>query len=167
MKVLVDTPVWSLGLRRRRKDLSRAERELLFALRDLVVRDEAALVGVVRMELLSGTPDPAAFERLREYLRDFEDEPVLVQDYEEAARCDNLCRAGGVAPSPIDMLLCAVSLRTGAPIFTSDHDFARYARLIPIRTATAAELQASSASSDDNSGGDQEGSSSGGHSTGK
>jgi predicted nucleic acid-binding protein len=133
VKVLVDTSAWSLALRRRRKDMSRPERAIDLALRDLIYEGQAMLVGVVRQELLSGTPDPAVFERLREYLRDFPDEPPTVEDYEDAARCDNVCRSAGVAASPVDMLLCAIARRLGSPVLTTDRDFDRYAAHLSVR----------------------------------
>lgn len=142
MRVLVDTSVWSLALRRRPKDLSAEERACVFLLRDLIVREDALLLGVVRQELLSGVPDPEAFERLREYLRDFDDEPPLTEDYEEAARCNNACRSAGIASALVDMLLCAVAMRSGTPILTMDRDFGRYARHLPVRVPTVPDLQA-------------------------
>jgi predicted nucleic acid-binding protein len=91
------------------------------------------LVGVVRQEVLSGTPDAGAFERLREYLRDFLDDPPTVEDYEDAARCDNICRSAGVAASTVDMLICAIARRLGAPVLTVDRDFDRYAAHLSVR----------------------------------
>jgi predicted nucleic acid-binding protein len=131
--VLVDTSVWSLALRRRRKNLSRAERATVFALRGLIHHGQVMLVGAVRQELLSGTTDPTAFERLSEYLRDFPDEPPTVDDYEDAARCNNVCRSAGIASSHVDMLLCALARRLGAPVLTTDRDFDRYAVQLSVR----------------------------------
>jgi hypothetical protein len=71
--------------------------------------------------------------RLRDYLRDFEDAPVLMEDYEEAARCHNRCAAAGVACSTVDMILCTLALRLDVPIFTTDPDFGYYAPHTGIR----------------------------------
>ena len=54
MMVLVDTPVWSLALRRKPSDLSPREQGLKSALQELVVDGRAQIVGPVRQELLSG-----------------------------------------------------------------------------------------------------------------
>ena len=91
------------------------------------------LVGAVRQELLSGTPDPNAFDRLREHLRDFLDEPPTVDDYEDAARCNNVCRSAGIATSQVDMLLCAIARRLEIPVLTTDGDFDRYALHLSVR----------------------------------
>jgi predicted nucleic acid-binding protein len=128
MNVLVDTNVWSLALRRRRDGLSPSERALALELADLIRDDRIVMVGPVRQELLSGVRSQAHFDRLRERLADFDDEPLDTSDFEEAAQCHNRCMAGGIAGSPIDFLLCAISLRRGLPIFTSDADFELYAR---------------------------------------
>ncbi len=90
------------------------------------------LIGPIRQEILSGVRAESAFERLRDHLRAFDDEPLSFHDYEEAARCHNVCRAAGVAGSGVDFLLCAVALRRQAGIFTTDADFTRYAEHLPL-----------------------------------
>jgi hypothetical protein len=133
VRVLIDTPIWSLALRRRTGDLGPVERALVHAWADLVRQDRATLIGPVRQEMLSGIRDEAAFERLRAHLRAFDDESLTVEDFEQAARCNNRCRAFGVAGSIVDHLLCAVAINRDLPIFTTDADFPRYAKHLPIR----------------------------------
>jgi len=93
------------------------------AWRDLVVRGQVLIVGPVRQEVLSGIRDLATFERLRIALRAFLDEELTEDDYEEAARCDNTCRAAGVAGSAVDHLLCGVALRRKVEVYTVDRVF--------------------------------------------
>jgi len=128
MKVLVDTSVWSLALRRR----TRAHRSV-DELRTLVAHGRAAIVGPIRQELLSGIRDRAGFERLRDHLRAFPDEPIRSADYERAAECFNLCRAKGIQGSNTDFLLCAMAERVRFPILTTDEDFLSFGRVLPIR----------------------------------
>ena len=52
--ILIDTCIWSLALRRTRKDLNPQERKLYFRWRELVIDGSAALIGPIRQELLSG-----------------------------------------------------------------------------------------------------------------
>ncbi|HEU4396082.1 MAG TPA: PIN domain-containing protein [Planctomycetota bacterium] len=132
MRVLVDTPIWSLSLRRRRVGAP-AERALLAEWRRLVTEGKALLPAPVRYEILSGLAHESAFERVRGFLRPMPEIRFETPDFEEAARCRNRCAAAGLAAAPIDMFLCALSLRHGAPIFTTDREFERYARVIPIR----------------------------------
>jgi hypothetical protein len=133
MMVLVDTPVWSLALRRKRGDPNSQERRLTEALAELIREGRAQLVGVVRQELLSGMREEDVFRKLRDYLRAFEDPRLEAEDYEEAARMNNLCRAKGVAGSAIDFLICAVAGRRGWQVFTTDGDFERYAKVLGVK----------------------------------
>ncbi len=127
MKVLVDTSVWSLAFRRRAPAHPAVDE-----LRRLVGHGRAAIVGPIRQEVLSGIRETAAFERLRDHLRAFADEPITDADYERAAECFNTCRRRGLQGSNTDFLLCAVAERHHFPILTTDDDFARYARVLPI-----------------------------------
>ena len=60
MKVLVDTTIWSLALRRQRP--MPKEQILIDELSELIKELRAVLIGPVRQEVLSGIPDPAKFE---------------------------------------------------------------------------------------------------------
>jgi len=133
MMVLVDTPVWSLALRRKAADLSAGEVKIILLLQEQVRGGRAQLLGPVRQELLSGIRDEAQLRRIRNHLRGFEDIALRIQDYEEAAALTNRCRSSGIAGSPVDMLICSVSVRHGWPIFTTDRDFSHYARVLPIQ----------------------------------
>ncbi|MCC6740757.1 MAG: PIN domain-containing protein [Planctomycetia bacterium] len=132
MKVLVDTPVWSLALRRKRGALSPAERAAVLGLRELITAGRVILIGPVRQEILSGIEDSAAFERIRDQLAEFPNEPLDRADDEEAARCFNRLAARGIAGSSTDTLICAVALNRQAAIFTRDRDFERYRAVLPI-----------------------------------
>ena len=133
MNALVDTSIWSLALRRKAQDLSASERSTVGELAGLVNEGRARIIGIVRQELLSGVKSSAQYEKLRVTLRSFLDEPVNTTDYESAAKAGNECRSKGVAVSAIDMLLCAVALRRGWSIFTTDPDFKNYAKVLPIQ----------------------------------
>ena len=127
MNVIVDTPIWSLALRRRHPPSPQAE-EVATLLRE----DRAILLGVVRQEVLSGIPDPEDSRCLRETLRSCPDYPLDLAHYEVAAESYNICRANGVQGSHIDFLICAVAQLDRRTIFTTDRDFQRYARHLPI-----------------------------------
>jgi hypothetical protein len=71
MMVLVDTPVWSLALRRKPEQLSPRERQLTETLAELVRAGRVQLLGPVRQELLSGIREEAQVRKLRDYLRAF------------------------------------------------------------------------------------------------
>lgn len=100
---------------------------------DLIRENAAAIIGPIRQELLSGLASESAFNRLRDHLRAFEDIPLGLHDYEQAARFANKCRSIGLAGSSVDFLICAAAYSHDLEIFTTDRDFARYARCLPIR----------------------------------
>ena len=133
MFVLVDTPVWSLALRRRPDDLNTKEAALTHRLADLIRDGRVQLMGVVRQELLSGIRDEERFRKLRDYLRAFDDPQVEMGDYEEAAQMHNRCRSRGIAGSAIDFLVCAVAVRREWTIFTTDQDFEHYAKVLGLK----------------------------------
>jgi len=137
MNVLVDTPVWSLALRRKRGDLSEREQGLTEALGELVRDGRAQIIGVIRQELLSGIREPERFEKLREYLRAFAEPVIEVRDYEQAAQMHNQCRARGITGSTIDFLICAVAHRRDWQVFTTDRDFERYSKALPVNLYAA------------------------------
>jgi predicted nucleic acid-binding protein len=139
MNVLVDTSVWSLALRRTARDLNRRERRLVGELSELVRDGRAAIIGLIRQELLSGIKTQAQFEELRKTLSAFPDEPVETGDHEAAAKASNVCRARGIAVSVVDMLICAVAQRRSMAIFTTDADFESYARALTLNLHVAPE----------------------------
>jgi predicted nucleic acid-binding protein len=133
MNLLVDTPVWSLALRRKHADLSPREDRVTQALAEVIRDGRAQLVGVVRQELLSGIREEERFRKLRDYLRAFDDPPLETADHEQAAQMHNRCRARGIAGSAIDFLICAMASRRNWQIFTTDQDFERYRRVLGLK----------------------------------
>lgn len=129
MKVLVDTSVWSLALRRRGASTHDATRS---ALASLLEDGRVVMIGAIRQELLSGIKERAQFETLREHLRAFPDLPLTAEDYEEAAAFFNTCREKGIQGSNTDFLICAVAVRNGLSILTNDEDFKHFAKVLPV-----------------------------------
>jgi predicted nucleic acid-binding protein len=129
VNVVVDTSVWSLALRRRRP----SEAPEVLELAELVREGRAVILGPVRQELLSGVQGPSQLETLRDHLRAFPDLELEPEDYEEAARSFNSCRARGVQGSNTDFLICAAATRRRFTILTTDADFASFERILPVR----------------------------------
>lgn len=132
MQVLVDTTVWSLALRRRTQTLSSAEERITAELAELVREGRCELTGIVRQEILSGIRSREQFEKLRQKMRAFSDEPLAIEDHEKAAEANHECRRLGIAGSLVDFLLCAISIRRSWSIFTTDPDFLAYAKVLPL-----------------------------------
>lgn len=132
MMVLVDTPVWSLALRRRPEHLNGEEQRVVETLAELIREGRVQILGPIRQEMLSGIREDAQFRELRDHLRAFPEHPLETVDYEEAARMNNRCRARGIAGSAVDFLICAAALRRRWAIFTTDQDFENYASVLPL-----------------------------------
>lgn len=128
MKVLVDTCVWSKVLRRRDPD-----KTLATLIEDLIRDGRIAMIGPIRQKLLSGVSSPSQFESLRKALESFEDVPLRTEHFVRAAEFSNQCRKKGVQGSTIDFLICAVAAIEELQILTTDSDFLRYAKHLPIR----------------------------------
>jgi predicted nucleic acid-binding protein len=120
-------------LRRHPGNLSASEQSLTKALTELIREGRVALLGPIRQELLSGIREEAQFEKIRRYLRVFEEPLLEAVDYEEAARMSNQCRTRGISGSAVDFLICAAANRPKWAIFTTDLDFQRYASVLPLR----------------------------------
>lgn len=135
MKVLADTPIWSFALRRK----NRAGNDpITTELASLIRHARVVMIGPIRQELLSGIKEHAQFENVREHLRPFADADLASTDYEDAASFYNRCRASGIQGSNTDFLICAVAVRYGLAIFTTDDDFRHFARVLPITLYEAA-----------------------------
>ena len=126
--ILADTCIWSAALRRDApKETAVAER-----LSRLIDDNQVRIIGPIRQELLSGYADKNSFERLRQKIAYFPNEPILDADYESAAEYSNFCRSKGIQGSHIDFLICAVSVRARLHIYTTDRDFQHYSKHLPI-----------------------------------
>jgi predicted nucleic acid-binding protein len=127
--ILVDTSVWSLALRRRRDRLNPGEARIVEELIKLIDDGLVRIAGPIRQELLSGIREPVQFANLKDKLRFFPDEALTTDDFETAAAVGNRCRSKGVAGSAIDFLICAIALRRKWPVFSTDGDFERHAKI--------------------------------------
>ena len=65
MRVLVDTSIWSLALRRS-GSITQEDQLLINELNELINEVRVVLVGPIRQELLSGIPNQSQFDTLKE-----------------------------------------------------------------------------------------------------
>ena len=70
MRVLVDTNVWSLALRRK------TENEVSHKLKELLLSYQVVMIGPIRQELLSGISKADEFNKLRSKLEAYSDFPI-------------------------------------------------------------------------------------------
>jgi len=136
MNILVDTSVWSLAIRRKKENLNPNEQSLVTELAELIREGRVRIIGLIRQELLSGIKTIEQYEKLRVYLRAFPDERIETADHEGAARAGNRCRTKGIVVSVVDILLCTIAMQKKWSIFTTDPDFATYAKVLPFSMHT-------------------------------
>jgi predicted nucleic acid-binding protein len=128
MKVIVDTSVWSLALRRDKEDFPAPVQEL----RQIILSHRVQMIGPIRQEILSGIRSESQFIKLRKHLESFPDLPILTEDYITAAQFFNHCRSKGMQGSNTDFLICAVAVRNKFSIYTTDKDFDLFSKYIQI-----------------------------------
>ena len=129
MKILIDSCIWSLALRRKVEQQAPAINEL----KELIQELRIEIIGAVRQEILSGIKSHQQFQQLRSHLASFTDLPLTENDFELAAEYFNLLRSKGIQGSNTDFLICAVSTNHNIPIFTQDKDFEMFSEHIPIQ----------------------------------
>ena len=137
MKVIVDTSVWSLALRRGKQSASATAQEL----RHLIQDHRVQMIGPIRQEILSGIRSESRFKKLKKHLESFPDLPILTEDYLAAAKFFNLCRSKGIHGSNTDFLICAVAVRNRFSIYTIDKDFELFSKHIKIILRQAEQFQ--------------------------
>jgi predicted nucleic acid-binding protein len=137
MKIIVDTCVWSLALRRNREPINGAIMELKSLIQDFRVQ----MIGPIRQEILSGIKSETQFQSLEDNLSGFTDLQLNEDDYVLAARFFNICRSKGVQGSNTDFLICAVSANHNLGIFTFDQDFQHFSKYLPISLHIPPETQ--------------------------
>jgi predicted nucleic acid-binding protein len=128
MKVIEDTSVWSLALRR---DASKSFAPVQ-ELRHLIHDHRVQMIGPIRQEILSGIRSESQFGRLQKHLESFPDFPIHTEDYVAAAQFFNRCRSEGVRGSNTDFLICAVAVRNKFSIYTTDRDFELFSQHLAI-----------------------------------
>jgi len=127
VRVIVDTDVWSEAFRKKG-----AQSEYVEELVNLIQEGRVQMIGVIRMEVLSGIRDEKMFRVLLKKLKAFPDRPLGAEVFETAAGFSNLCRGRGIQGSNNDFIICACSVLWKLPILTKDKDFVRYRELLPI-----------------------------------
>jgi hypothetical protein len=126
VNLVVDTSVWSLFLRRERRDETARHVETLRS--HLEQNDCIHIPGVVLQELLDGVLHSKQFDLLLDYLAPFPMIEFARQDFILAARLKNKCQSKGVQAGTIDFLIASVCINRSYPLLTADQDFEHIAR---------------------------------------
>ena len=126
MKVLVDTSVWSLALRKR----GPAAHAQVAKLTQLIERrDELAITGTILQEVLQTFRDDAAVTKVAARLQPLAFLSLDRLAFVEAARLHRLCAARGNPVTTTDCQIATAAVRYRCPLLTADSDFERIARV--------------------------------------
>ncbi len=132
MKILIDTPIWLLAFRQKKKSGDNLNNKHINELAELVGNNQVVLVGPVRQEVLSGISNIKQFNLLKKKLSAFDNAPIGLSEYELAAELFNKCRKNGIQGSHIDFLICSIAIINKHKIYTTDNDFLNYSKFIDI-----------------------------------
>ena len=132
MRVLVDTSVWSLALRKGGPADDIAVRKLIAFLE---ANEEVFVTGIILQEVLQAFRGDTTFRKMVVALEPF---PLLSlgrSAFVAAAAIHRTCANHGIAASTADSQIAAAAIQHGCALLSNDEDFARIARHTPLRLA--------------------------------
>ena len=125
MKILIDTSIWSLALRRQ----SGVVNPESVMLRTLIEQGEDIhLLGIILQEVLQGIKNPKDFHVLKDYFEAFPLIELTRENYIKAAELKNRLVKKGKQISRIDALIASAAISYGCYLFTTDKDFEHIAQ---------------------------------------
>ena len=124
---LVDTSVWLEVLPPGRESSSLRER-----IDALLAADRVATTGMVRLELLGRARSQQEWEHLSDLLYALHGLPVEDADWQDAARMGFQLRRQGVTVPFTDLLIGAVTIKSGAVLLHRDRHFDLVAAHLPL-----------------------------------
>jgi len=125
MKLLVDTSIWSLALRRKSNVLNK---EALILKTVIEQGEDIYLLGIILQEILQGIKNPKDFLQITEYLEAFPLVELTREDYVKAAELKNILIEKGKQISTIDALIAHTAISRDLYLFTADDDFSHIAK---------------------------------------
>ncbi len=129
MRVLVDTSIWSLALRRQKS----SEHKEIGRLQELVEQGNAVLCGIILQEILQGIKQREQFLKLKNHFSAFTVLEPTRQTFEGAAELFSKCRSKGFTVSTVDCLIASIAIDFECSLFTLDDDFGAFEALSPIK----------------------------------
>jgi predicted nucleic acid-binding protein len=132
MRVLVDTSVWSLSLRRQGP-----ASHLTVDKFESIIRsgEDVFLTGLILQEILQAFRSDAAFRKVARHLEPFPLLELARTDFTAAAALHRRCARKGVSASTSDCQIAVAAIRHGCLLLSADRDFERIARYSDLRLA--------------------------------
>ena len=120
MRVLVDTSVWSLALRKK----GPADHPAVASLTELLrAGEDVCLIGLVLQEVLQAFRSEASYRTILRHLEPF---PLLAlerNDHVRSAALHRRCAARGIAASTADCRIASAAIGHGCQLLSADGDF--------------------------------------------
>ncbi len=124
MKILVDTSIWSLALRRP----SGVVNEEAILLKTIIEQGEDIyLLGIILQEVLQGIRKSKDFLALKEYFKAFPLIDLTREDYVRAAELRNQLIGKRRQEGTIDVLIASAAISHRCHLFTADKHFTHIA----------------------------------------
>jgi predicted nucleic acid-binding protein len=124
MRILVDTSIWSLALRRPSGVLN----EEAVLLKTIIEQGEDIyLLGIILQEVLQGIRNSKDFLALKEYFKAFPLIDLNREDYVRAAELKNRLIGKGRQASTTDVLIASTAISHRCHLFTADKHFVQIA----------------------------------------
>jgi predicted nucleic acid-binding protein len=111
----VDSSVWI--------DFFRGDQAAAAAIATLSGTRRVVICGQIKQEVLQGSRDKSAFEKLEQRMSIWEYEAESPEDFVAAARIFAELRWKGVTIPPSDCLIAAIAKRLNMPVYSTDADF--------------------------------------------
>ena len=115
---LLDTSAWLEFLGRRGSDARLRQR-----VRTLLLTNQVASTGMVKLELLTGTLSQPEWDLVNEHIEGARWLEVVDEDWTQAARHGYELRRRGAAVPTTDLLIAAVAQRNGATVLHKDKHY--------------------------------------------
>ena len=125
MRVLVDTSIWSLALRRKE---GHGGNEAHTLKRLIEQGEEIYLLGIILQEILQGIRRSDQFQALIKYFEPFPLIELSREDYVKAATIKNELIKKGIRVSTIDAIIASTAIAKECVLFTADSDFFHIAK---------------------------------------
>ena len=125
MRLIVDTSIWSLALRRQPHIYNPDAENLKKIINN---GENIFLLGIILQEILQGVKRPQEFISLKEYLDAFPLIEITREQYINAAELKNYLSRKGIQVSTIDALIATTAIEHDCYLYTNDKDFYYMAR---------------------------------------
>lgn len=137
MRIIVDTSVWSLAIRRH----TPSKHSEVKVLRRIIDQEEDIfLIGIILQEILQGVKKSEDFTRLKEHLSVFPLLEITREHYVRAAELKNCLSTKGIQVSTVDALIATAAIANNCYLFTNDKDFHHIAQHSKLRLLKPSEI---------------------------